>query len=311
MKLALIIILAVVFLGIAPFLAMSYVLYSVLMVRNKPEKWGRACSAPEDPVQLGMFDEGVAWAEANKEFKREVSISNDGFKLVGEYFDFGNDKAVIILPGRTESLLYSYYFAEPYVKAGWNILVIDQRSHGLSEGRLNSVGAVEFRDTIAWAEYLHNVLGMKKLFLHGVCIGSANALYTLTNKKCPEYISGMCAEGMYTTFCETFGNHMKQIGKPTFPILYGVMIWIMIRSHVNVWTNGPIKSIEKMKKPVLFLHSREDIYSLPEKSSVIFEKCKAPCRVVWFDEGDHSRIRYVAKEKYDGSITEFLTDFID
>ena len=36
--------------------------------------------------------------------------------LIGEYFDFGKDRCVIILPGRCESLMYSYYFAPPYEK---------------------------------------------------------------------------------------------------------------------------------------------------------------------------------------------------
>ena len=73
-------------------------------------------------------------------------------------------------------------------------------------------------------------------------------------------------------------------------------------------TDGPLYRIEKMKKPVLFLHSREVIYSKPEVSAEIFEKCAAPHRVVWFEHGEHSRIRIVDREKYDRSIRDFLSD---
>ncbi|MCQ2426803.1 MAG: lysophospholipase [Clostridia bacterium] len=306
-----IIILAVIIFGIAPMVLLSFILYSVLMVRNKPEKWGRECSAPEDPVMVRMFEDGVAWGKAHADVKRDVEIENDGFKLVGEYYDFGFDKAVIILPGRTESLLYSLYFAEPYRKCGRNVLVIDQRSHGLSEGTFNSVGLVEYRDTLKWAELLHDKLGNREIFIHGICIGSSNALNALTSAGCPDYINGMAAEGMYINFCETFGNHMKDMNKPTFPLLYGVMAIISLRAHAGVISNGPLKRIEKLKKPILFLHSREDIYSLPEKSSAIFEKCTAKKRVVWFDHGGHSRVRQAEQEKYDASIADFLRDFID
>ena len=34
--------------GILPTLAMSFAIYYVLLVRNKPEKWGRECSIPDD-----------------------------------------------------------------------------------------------------------------------------------------------------------------------------------------------------------------------------------------------------------------------
>ena len=300
--------LVILFLGIGPFMAMGLALYTVLLVRNRPEKWGRSCSAPDDAVSVGMFNEGVAWAEKHADAKKEVSITNDGLKLVGEYFDFGFGRAVIIIPGRMESLLYSYYFAEPYRAAGWNVLVTDQRAHGLSDGRINSVGTKEYRDTIAWAEYLHDVFGAEKIFLHGVCIGSSNALYAATSPKCPPYVCGMAAEGMYTTFCETFKNHMIKGGRKPFPMLYGVMLWILICSGANVVTDGPVKRIEKMKKPILFLHSREDIYSKPEVSKKIFEKCRSPHRVVWFEHGEHSRIRPVDSEKYDRSIADFLTE---
>ena len=308
MKIFLILLAAVFLLGIAPFMTLALILYSVLLVRTSPEKWGRSCSAPDDAISVAMFEEGVAWAKEHAEAKKEVSIRNDGFRLAGEYFDFGYDRAVIIIPGRMESLLYSYYFAEPYRAAGWNVLVTDQRAHGLSDGKINSVGTKEYRDTLAWAEYLHEAFGVGKVFLHGVCIGSSNALYAATSPDCPEYICGMAGEGMYTTFCETFKNHMIKGGRKPFPMLWGVMLCIRIFSGSNVVTDGPLYRIEKMKKPVLFLHSREDIYSKPEVSAEIFEKCTSPHRVVWFEHGEHSRIRPVDREKYDRSIRDFLSD---
>ena len=59
--------------------------------------------------------------------KKDVHIVNEGFNLYGEYFDLGFDRAVIIVPGRMESLLYSYYFARPYQEKGFNVFVFDQR----------------------------------------------------------------------------------------------------------------------------------------------------------------------------------------
>ena len=75
-----------------------------------------------------MFDLGMDWARENEARKRPVSIENEGLKLAGEYFDFGHKRCAIIFPGRTESLYYSYYFAQPYAEAGCNILVVDSRA---------------------------------------------------------------------------------------------------------------------------------------------------------------------------------------
>ena len=65
----------------------------------------------------------------------------------------------------------------------------------------------------------------------------------------------------------------------------------------------------RRRKPILFLHSREDPYSTPDQAEKLFEKCKSPNkRLVWFEKGRHSRVRVNAPEKYDNTIIEFLKD---
>ena len=65
--------------------------YRTQLVRTEPEKWSRVCSAPENEEQLEMWNTGIKWADENREYMTEVEIENDGFKLFGEYFDFGAD----------------------------------------------------------------------------------------------------------------------------------------------------------------------------------------------------------------------------
>ena len=291
-----------------PTLILSGILYSVLLVRNKPDKWGRECSFPDDEEYSRMFGIGLEWGKEYAGYKRDVSVTSDGLKLVGEYFDFGGKRAVLIVAGRTESLLYSYYFAEPFRRAGCNVLVIDNRAHGLSEGKVSSLGYKEYRDLLAWCRLLHDELGNEKVTLHGICIGSSTCLFAATNKDCPDYVDSLSVEGMYVTFYESFVNHMKvdRPDKIRFPVVQEVMLHILVFSGANVVTDGPIKRIDKLRKPILFLHSREDLYSLPEKAELLYEKCAAPKQIVWFDKGAHSRIRINNTEKYDAAIEDFV-----
>ena len=301
---------AFLFFFLIPTLIMSFVLYSVLLVRNKPEKWGRVCSMPEDPECKRMFDLGLEWDAQYKDCKKEVTVTSDGFRLVGEYYDFGARSAVIIISGRTESLLYSYYFAEPFRASGYNVLVIDNRAHGLSEGKVSSLGYKEYRDVIQWSRLLHDELGNESVILHGICIGASVAVFAAVSKECPEYIKAISVEGMYVNFYESFVNHMRH-DRPdtkTFPIMQEVMLHIRVFSGANVVTDGPLKRIPKLKKPILFLHSREDQYSLPDKAELLYDACTAPKRIVWFDKGLHSRIRINNTEKYDKAISDYLRD---
>lgn len=289
-----------------PTMLISGVIYTVLLIRTKPEKWNRSCSIPDDEEYVGMFREGLEWNEAWKQYKQPVSIVSDGLKLAGEYFDFGGKRAVIIVPGRMESCLYSYYFAEPYRQSGCNVLVIDNRAHGLSEGKVSSLGFREYRDLQAWSRLLSERFGNTQVVLHGICIGASASLFALTDKHCPDYLCGMVAEGMYTTFYQSFKNHMIEDHRPRFPFAAEVMLYIRLISRANVVTDGPGKRIRRLKKPILMIHSREDRFSLPEKAQQLFELCPAKKRLEWFDVGAHSRVRVNNPDRYDRVIREFL-----
>lgn len=308
MKLALIIIAAAfLFLFLLPTMILSSIIYTKLLVRTSKKKWGRECSIPDDEEYRRMFDIGIAWNDAHKDRKTDAEIKSGRFRLVGEYFDFGNDKAVIIIPGRMESLLYSYYFAEPYRRAGYNVLVIDNRSHGLSDGVINSLGYREYKDILAWGRFLNEQRGNRSIVLHGICIGSSTGLFALTDKRCPDYMTALVAEGMYPTFGESFVNHMKLDDRPMFPFAAETQFYMWAISGANVVTDGPIRRIRKMRKPVLFLHSRLDVFSTPDKAQLLYDSCPAAKKqLVWFPKGDHSRIRINDTDGYDGAIVSFL-----
>lgn len=285
----------------------AYIVYVKLLKRTSREKWSRECS-DEDPVQKEMFDEGIRWLEAHKDKRVELHMVNEGFNLFAEYIDLGYDKAVIVVPGRSESLRYGYYFAKPYAESGYNILVMDQRAHGDSDGKYNTVGNDEHRDLMAWARLIHERFGVNSIVLHGICIGSSCSLFALTSEKCPEYIDALVAEGMYPNFYENFKNHMIDFKKPTFPFMAFINMWMKLCTGYSM-KKGPINTIEHYKKPLLMIHSRADKFSLPTTAVTLYEKAgSADKRICWFETGDHSKLRIEDTERYDGAIKDFLAD---
>lgn len=283
----------------------SFCVYDQTLRRKTKEQWGRGPS-DSDANTMKMDSIGMIWHEENSSHKREVSITNDGLRLAGEYYDFGNDRCVIIFPGRTESLRYGYYFAKPYVESGYNLLLIDSRAHGLSDGEFNTVGFEESKDAIAWTKFLCDELNVKSVLYHGNCIGSATALLALTSEACPDCVEGLVAEGMFANFGESMKNHIIERKKPIF-MVYGMINFWMKHYTGHTMDFGPINVIDKMNKPLLMLHSREDIYSTPEYAQKLYDLASSENKeIVWFEHGRHSMLRVTDTEKYDDAIKSFL-----
>lgn len=300
----------ILFFYVIPTLIISNVIYTVLFVRTNKEKWSRTVSW-DDEEQRTMFAQGQEWGEKYDKFRKTVQIKSQKFNLIGEYFNFGSDKVVIVIPGRMESGTYSYYFSEPYRKAGYNVLAIDNRSHGLSDGRYNTIGLKEYVDILEWIKYAHDELGNSSVIIHGLCIGSATALYAITDERCPDYVKALIADGMYVNFHESLKNHLIERKKPLFPYVGEIMFMMRLVAGKSAKKWGPINVIKKMNKPILFIYSKEDIYSLPELGQKLYDTCPSKeKRLEYFPHGAHSHVRINNTEAYDSKISSFLVDFV-
>ena len=302
------IVLAILLFGVVPTFIIAAIQFKKQLVRKDKNTWTRSCSWTQNAEQVEMFERGEKWAEEFEKYKQDVDIVNDGFHLYGEYFDIGSKRAVIIIPGRTEGCHYSHYFARPYSDSNYNILVIDNRAHGLSDGKYNCLGQKEYRDVLAWGKMLHEKFGVEEIVIHGICIGSSTAIETLTCGSCPDYFKAMIADGMYKNFYEVFKTHMVELKKPIFPVLQEVMILVRLFCGVRPKARGPYKCVDKLDKPILMLHSKEDKYALPPEAQKLYDAIKSSKRLVWFDHGAHSHIRINDENKYDNSIKQFLAE---
>lgn len=299
------IVLAIAFWPFAYLIASKHV-YLNNLKRGSKDNWSRGhASSPDSNIQA-MYAEGMKWHEENVSHKTDVHIINNGLNLYGEYYDLGNDKCVLIMSGRTESLEYGYYFAIPYAKLGYNVLVVDPRAHGLSDGEYNTIGYEESKDALAWAAHIHDTFGIESILLHGICIGSAGALFALTSEDCPDYLVGMVAEGMFANFGESMKEHLIEKKKPVFMLNDMIDFWMKHYTGHSM-KYGPINVIDKLNKPLLMLHSKEDLYSTPKLAQKLYDKAPHEfTELVWFDHGRHSMLRITDTAKYDDAIAQFV-----
>ena len=287
----------------------AYKVYSRTLMRGKSGSWGREqCSEPGNPALETMWKRGLEWVKDDQSFIKELSIkSNDGLKLVGEWFDYGFDRTIVILPGRRETLVYSYYYAKPYRNCGFNVLVIDQRAHGLSEGKYSTCGIKEADDVKLWLTYLHDELSQKEVYIHGICVGTCvTSIVASTFKK--DYLKGIIMDSAFITYQEIYKNHYIESGHALFPVYYQIWAWFSFFTHCNIKDASTVKYVAKFDNiPALFIWGTKDIYCLPEKSKELYAACSSNKKeIIWFEGALHSRVRLSDEERYDAVISDFL-----
>ena len=280
--------------------------YTNMFVRETKEKWARGNSAPENAEHTVMFNAGMKWGEENASFMTEIEVTSfDGLKMKGEYFDFGFDRAAIIMAGRAETCKYCYYFADLYQKNNFNIIVVDPRATGLSEGLYTGAGMLESKDLEAWIGLVHEQFKIDHFVIHGICIGSVAAIYVASRHN--PYVDRIVLEGPFISFYNVLCQRTRNLGKPTFPVCFQMGLLFKKIAGINIFKNKPIDAMKTVEVPMLMICGRQDKSSLPKYFDKINQASASKEKpMVWFDEGAHSHLRIRNLKAYDKAVSDFV-----
>jgi alpha-beta hydrolase superfamily lysophospholipase len=295
--------------GVVVFCITLGLIFTHTIYRNPKKKRTRECTDTKDGQQMRMFAEGTAWAKRYEDKTEDVHIVSEGLNLYGEYINFGYDKCAVIVPGRTESLLYSYFFADVYAKNGYNILTVDVRAHGLSDGKYQTAGIKESDDLILWIDLIREKYGIDDFAIHGICVGGAMAVYAYAKLKRAgaHPIKRIVTDGLYISYYEIFKQNFKMRKRPVFPMLQLVFFLAFVFAKVRLFTETPLKYMKDIDIPILFIWSAKDIFCRRSKCEELFEACASSDKeLCFFPEGRHSHVRSTQEAAYDDVIARFL-----
>ena len=284
----------------------------IILARTKPSKFSRdEPSDRKNEDMLYMWGEALKFREENKDKEEDVRVvTEDGLHLAGLYYDFKGDTAVIILPGRPETCIYSLYYGISYARAGVNVMVIDSRAHGESEGYWTGCGYAEQLDILAFAKYLHEEKGINKIVLHGICVGSSAVAHCAARKDLPPYIVGVVTDGLYATYYESLKIRIRKNGGMVYPGVWAFRSAIKKLYQYDVKKDGPINAVKNIRVPMMMIASKEDIYSLPRNTQLLFDNlASSDKQLQWWEHGMHSHLRSFDTERYDKVIADFVAKF--
>ena len=123
--------------------------------------------------------------------------------------------------------------AEAFYNLGWNVLMVDFRSHGNSEGTASSIGYRETRDVKAAFDFIKMKKG-KQIVLWGISMGAATIL-----KATAEYDlkpSKMILEMPFGTMLDATEGRLRSLGLPGEPM--GVLLTFWGGFEQGFWALG-------------------------------------------------------------------------
>lgn len=270
---------------------------------------------PEGP-QYDEVRDGIKQSVAHMAKLKYESVtitSFDGSKLFARYYHVSDDAPLQILfhGYKSSSLLDcsggTYYAA----KLGHNALVVDQRSHGQSDGTIITFGIKERRDCLCWIQYAIERFGNDvKIILSGLSMGAATVLMA-TDLSLPENIKGIIADCPYSSPRDIIMKVGKDRNFP--PHLMYPFVWLGARifGHFNLSESSAINAIKNCQIPILLFHGEADNFVPCEMSKALHTSGASDITLELFPEAGHGLSYLILPDKYEKAVSKFVKRCLD
>ena len=286
-----------------------------LLVSKKKEKdFSPMAKAVEETIRpyQELNDKGLKWVD-DKYKKNEVKDiyikSMDGLKLHAIYIENKNSKGIMIEDHgyRSTARRDIYPSCYHYYNLGYNLLLIDNRTSGLSEGEYITFGVKESNDILSWIKYVNKKYPKTDIILAGVSMGATSILMAMNrikdnmNVKCILADSGYISGYDEVKYCIDHYFHI-----PGFLFIGMINVWCKLIAKFDLKGRTTIKSMKDSKIPVLLIHGKDDDFVPPENSIITFKNYKGPKKLLLFSKASHGISYLVKPDYYVNSVKEFL-----
>ena len=283
------------------FLLLSYFCYKTIFY-SKNKKSSEQYPLPPGREYLKYKDDIIGYMKQVDELPcEEISIKSfDGLTLKARYYECEKGAPI-------ELMLHGYRGNARRDLSGGvirafkhkrNVLLVDNRGSGASEGHIITFGVNESKDCLDWINYIiTNINVDAKIILTGVSMGAATVLIT-SSFDLPQNVIGVIADCGYTSTKDIIKKVMKDIRLPASLFYPFVKLGAKIFGKFSIDKYSPIKAMENSKLPIIFFHGDIDGFVPYEMSVENYNKCKTKKQLVTITGAGHGLCYVKDPEKY-------------
>ena len=290
----------------ALFILISYFSYLYLFARNEKRepalmKWLSGKLTPEREKKRGMI-EMLASAPSYDVY----TSSYDGLKLHATYFEGEPDRpfAIGFHGYRSSALrdlcgisLYYYY-------RSFNVILVDERSHGESEGKTITFGEKERLDVLAWINYVKETYGEdKKIILFGMSMGAATVLLS-TELDLPNEVISVVADCPFSNAEEIIKKGCRDKKIPPSILFPAILFGARVFGGFKLSLHSPLEAVKNAKIPILLIHGTGDSL-VPHEMSDELAAVGKTINYLRIDGAPHLLSMMCDEDRYVAALDEF------
>ena len=210
-----------------------------------------ACKENLDAA-IGIFEKAA--------YEEVFILSREGLKLTGRYYHNADGAPVQILcHGYKGNAVRDFAgMWQTAVELGHNVILIDQRAHGSSQGNTITFGILEHQDVLGWIEYARCRFGDVPMILGGVSMGAATVLMA-SGAALPDNVKAVVADCPFDApsniIKKVLGQDMGMPVKLVYPL---IRLGGMLYGKFNLDANSPVEAVKRARVPILLIHGDDD-----------------------------------------------------
>lgn len=261
-------------------------------------------------VENNLFDEALY----NSASKEDITLKSfDGLNLTSTLIMNENptNKFIVLVHGVSICYVGSLKYFDIFYRNGFNVLIVNQRRHGKSEGKYSTYGFYEKYDVNMWIEYLKSRFGNDIILgLHGESMGAGTVMETIPLNDSIKFVIEDCG---YSNFHELIGFQIthayknRLVRKILRPSLIFANFFMKTKAKFSMKKIVPIDIVSSTSLPMMFIHGKED-YFVPWYMAVDLYKAKTKgYKELYLVEGaKHAEALEVNKILYEKKIMTFI-----
>lgn len=235
-------------------------------------------------------------------------LSHDGLKLAGKYYHRKDGAPLVIFlhgyrccAARDGNGIFLYS-----KKMNYNILMVDQRVHGKSEGKTITFGIKERYDCLEWINWALQRFGEnQKILIAGLSMGAATVLMT-ADMNLPEQVKGIMADCPYSSPKAIIRKVIKEMKYPvdiTYWLAKTVAKWI---GKFDLEETSAVEAVKRCKLPILIIHGDDDRFVPCSMSKECQLANTEYVELVIIEGAGHGLSNCVDAKKYEEAVMAFF-----